>query len=84
MAGASDIEYRAREAGGYLYIMAAKRQGSTVHVEFSGLPAGIQTGDVLFEAPRKVTVSDGEFTDWFAPHDVHVYRFKEAVGSSGQ
>ena len=84
LTGASDIEYRAREAGGYLYILAAKRQGSTVHVKFSGLPAGIQTGDVLFEAPRKVTVSEGGFTDWFAPHDVHVYRFKETEGTSGQ
>lgn len=77
LTGASDIEYRVREAGGYLYILAAKRQGATVHVKFSGLPPGIHTGNVLFEAPRKVTVANGNFTDWFAPHDVHVYRFKE-------
>lgn len=82
--GASDVEYRAREAGGYLYILASKRQGKTVHVKFSGLPQGIQTGDVLFEEPRKVTVSEGEFTDWFAPHDVHIYRFKEPDGGSEQ
>ncbi|MHB8654833.1 MAG: hypothetical protein ACYDA9_13245 [Terriglobia bacterium] len=75
--GASDIEYLAREAGGYLYVLAAKRQGSTVKVEFSGLPAGIGEGEVLYEAPRKVAVTGGKFTDWFAPHDVHVYRFKE-------
>ena len=24
---------------------------------------------------RSVTVSDNAFRDWFAPHDVHVYRF---------
>jgi hypothetical protein len=84
LTGASDVEYRAREAGGYLYILAAKRQGTTVHVKFSGLPAGIQTGDVLFEAPRKVTVSNREFMDWFAPHDVHVYRFKEDGRGSEQ
>ena len=32
-------------------------------------------GDVLFESPRKVTAKDGEFSDWFAPYDVHVYKF---------
>ncbi len=84
LSGASDIEYRAREADGYLYILAAKRQGATVHVRFSGLPSDVGSGDVLFEEPRKVTVSDGEFTDWFAPHDVHIYRFKEAGRSSEQ
>ena len=24
---------------------------------------------------RSVAVADGGFRDWFAPHDVHVYRF---------
>jgi hypothetical protein len=75
--GSKDIEYLAREADGYLYILAAKRQGDTVQVQFSGLPKGISEGEVLYEPPRTVAVSNGEFTDWFAPHDVHVYRFKE-------
>jgi hypothetical protein len=48
----------------------------------------ITTGEVLHEyvqsplppgdgiqVPRRVTVSGGAFTDWFAPHDAHVYRF---------
>ena len=49
----------------------------------------ITTGEVLFEyvqqplpppvngsqKPRPVTVRDGSFRDWFAPHDAHVYRF---------
>lgn len=74
--GANDIEYLVRETGGYLYILAAKRQGATVQVQFSGLPAGIQSGEVLYEEPRKLAVSGGQFSDWFAPHDVHVYRFK--------
>jgi hypothetical protein len=30
---------------------------------------------VLFESPRTVTLKDGSWTDWFAPFDVHVYRF---------
>jgi hypothetical protein len=74
--GSKDVEYLAREADGYLYILAAKRQGDTVQVQFSGLPKGISEGEVLYEPPRTVSVSNGEFTDWFAPHDVHVYRFK--------
>jgi hypothetical protein len=50
----------------------------------------IRRGEVLFEhvqhppplprlsgsqIPRPVTVTNGGFTDWFAPYDVHVYRF---------
>jgi hypothetical protein len=31
---------------------------------------------VFFEDPRRVTLRAGAFTDWFAPFDVHVYRFK--------
>jgi len=76
LAGSHTVEYLAREAGGYLYILAAKRQGATTKVEFKGLPSGITTGKVLYEPPRTVTVANGTFTDWFAPHDVHVYRFK--------
>jgi hypothetical protein len=76
LAGSKDVEFLAREASGYLYIMAAKRQGDTTRVEFTGLPKGISTGEVLFEPPRSVAVAGGKFTDWFAPHDVHVYRFK--------
>lgn len=70
------VEFLVREAGGYLYILAAKRQGATVKVQFSGLPPGIKVGKVLYEAPRTVSVTDGGFSDWFAPHDVHIYRFK--------
>ena len=31
-------------------------------------------GEVLFESPRRVKAADGQFTDWFAGNDVHVYR----------
>jgi hypothetical protein len=27
------------------------------------------------QAPRPIAVSKNGFQDWFAPHDVHVYRF---------
>lgn len=76
LTGADDVEYLVRKADGYLYILATKRQGATVKVTFRDLPAGIRTGKVLYEPPRRVSVENGKFSDWFAPHDVHVYRFK--------
>jgi hypothetical protein len=39
------------------------------------LPPPIQPGNQQF---RYVTVANGSFTDWFGPHDVHVYRFNLA------
>lgn len=74
--GGSALEYTVRETGDYIYILAAKREGATVQVNFSGLPDGITLGDVLYEAPRHVDVANGKFTDWFGPDEVHVYRFR--------
>ena len=76
VSGADGMEFCAREANGELFLLACRRQGETKQVEFSGLPASIGSGDVLYEAPRTVEVKHGKFTDWFAPFDVHVYRFK--------
>ncbi len=76
--GETGLEFTVREAGNYIYILAAKREGETLQYTFSGLPKGIKEGKVLFESPRHVRVEDGRFTDWFAPHDVHVYRFLRA------
>jgi len=73
--GADDIEVLVRAAGRHLFVLAAKREGSTVEVRISGVPSTVRQGDVLFEAPRSVRVSDGSFTDWFGPNEVHVYRF---------
>jgi hypothetical protein len=73
--GASDIEYRVRETAESIYILAAKREGSTVQVKFTGLPATVSSATVLDEEPRKVTATAGAFTDWFGPNEVHVYRF---------
>ena len=51
----------------------------------------MSSGEVLFEyvqhppplprlpgsqIPRPIAVTNGGFTDWFAPYDVHVYRFQ--------
>jgi hypothetical protein len=70
------LEYVVREDGRDLYLLAAKREGKTVEAEFTGLPEGITSGEVMFEAPRTVTVTNGAFKDWFGPFDVHVYRFR--------
>ena len=74
--GGSGLEFTVREAGDYLYILAAKREGETLQYTFTGLPHGITDGEVLFESPRHVKVEDGKFTDWFGPNEVHVYRFR--------
>lgn len=73
--GASDVEFRVREAGNQVYLLAAKREGSTVQVTFHGLPQDVSVGELLYESPRKVRAQDGRFTDWFGPNEVHVYRF---------
>ena len=30
---------------------------------------------VMYESPRRVEAKDGAFKDWFAPYEVHVYKF---------
>ena len=72
------IELCAREVGGELFILAAcKDPRKTEQVEITGLPKEITQGEVLFEEPRKVTAKDGTLKDWFAPWEVHVYKFKK-------
>jgi hypothetical protein len=73
----SAIETLARDPGdGSLYVLACKKEGPTLHVRFTGLPAEYQSpGQVVFEDPRTVEVKDGGFSDWFGPNEVHVYKF---------
>jgi hypothetical protein len=71
-----NVELCAREVGDELFILAAQREGETAQVTFTGLPAGEITADVLYEEPRTVSIANSQFTDWFAPNDVHVYRMK--------
>jgi len=70
------IEFCVREVGNDIFLLACKREGATVKAEFSGLPKDTSGGNVLFEEPRTVEIKSGKFTDWFAPFEVHVYRFK--------
>jgi len=74
-ASATGMEYCAREVGDDLFVLACKREGTTERVQFSGLPPWAGKGEVLYESPRTVLAANGGFTDWFAPFDVHVYRF---------
>jgi hypothetical protein len=89
-ASAQDVELVARRDAQFLYVIAVRRGGATSRVTFSGLPASIADGQVLFEYTqdplpppigagrqvfRTVGVSSGVFRDWFGPHDAHVYRF---------
>lgn len=70
------IEWCAREVGGDLYILALSREPQkTALIEFTGLPSAAAEGQVLYESPRKVAARQGAFKDWFAPYDVHVYKF---------
>jgi hypothetical protein len=86
----SGIELAVRRAGSSLYVIAVRRSGGVSRVKFTGLPAGVNGGEVLFEYEqrplpppivaghqvfRRVDVAGGSFSDWFALHDVHVYRF---------
>jgi hypothetical protein len=79
-ASARDVELVTREAGGFIYVIAARRGSATSRVGFSGLPRGLTGGEVLFEYNdqtfRTVSVANGGFRDWFAQHDARVYRFQ--------
>jgi hypothetical protein len=74
--GPEGIEFCVRQVGQNLFLLACKREGETIQVEFSGLPRSTAKGEVMYEAPRTVEAKDGKFKDWFAPFEVHVYRFK--------
>jgi hypothetical protein len=81
-ASAADIGLSAREAGGFLYVIAIRKSPTaTGRVRFTGLPAGVTRGTVLAHPggnpARQVTAAGGAFTDPspFAPHNARVYRF---------
>jgi hypothetical protein len=74
--GASGIEFTVREVGDEIFILACKREGETAQVTFHGLPAAMTSGDVVYEEPRKIELKNGQFTDWFGPEEVHVYRIR--------
>ncbi|MSU59921.1 MAG: hypothetical protein EXS35_17430 [Pedosphaera sp.] len=80
---APDLEFCVREVPGFIYILASKREGATTNVTFSGLPSWATNGEVLYEAPRTVSATGGQFTDTFAPFDVHVYRFAQTNVAPG-
>jgi hypothetical protein len=78
--GAAGVELVARRAGGYLYVIAVRRDNQTSTIGITGLPRSLRSGEVMFEYAngsfRDVTVQAGAFRDWMGPHDVRVYRFR--------
>ncbi|MGI8964842.1 MAG: immunoglobulin domain-containing protein, partial [Limisphaerales bacterium] len=72
-----DLEFSVREVPPYLYILSSKREGSITNVTFQGLPSWATNGEVLYEPGRVVNATNGQFSDSFAPFDVHVYRFSQ-------
>jgi hypothetical protein len=80
-ANAADVQLVARQAGKFAYLIVVRRSASANGaVKFTGLPAGIKFGAAMFEYDgkdfRTFRVTNGSFTDPFAPHDSRVYRFK--------
>jgi hypothetical protein len=79
---AADTAVSARQADGFLYVIAVRRS-PTAHgtVRFSGLPVGVTNGTVLAHGAgnpaRPVRAARGSFTDPspFEPHNARVYRF---------
>jgi hypothetical protein len=72
----ASIELCVREVDHDVYVLACSRDPQkTFETKFTGLPHEVGAGDVLYEAPRTVEAKDGAFSDWFAPYDVHVYKF---------
>jgi hypothetical protein len=82
----SGIEHCVREVGRDVVILACCRDPqNTAQVKFTGLPTELREGAVLYESPRTVIVKDGTFSDWFAPYEVHVYKFtRPPSNQSGQ
>jgi hypothetical protein len=83
-ANSADMKLSAREAGGFLYLIAVRRNpriNGPSHVQFKGLPAAITEGTVLGHGssnpPRNFSVESGAFTDLntFAPYNSRVYKF---------
>jgi hypothetical protein len=75
----SGLEFIVRESGDFIYVLAARREGETSEIKFTGLPKGIAEGSLLYEEPRTFQVKDGTFADWFGPHEVHLYRFRRPL-----
>jgi hypothetical protein len=73
------LEFVTREVGNDLFVLSCKSEGATAKVQFSGLPADLREGEVMFESPRRIEAKDGKFSDWFGPFEVHVYRFNREI-----
>ncbi len=72
----ANIEFCGREVGSDIFVLACVRGKEPEQVSFSGLPTTVTGGEVMFESRPAVQVKAGQFSDHFAPYEVHVYRFR--------
>jgi hypothetical protein len=71
-----------RQAGGSLWVVAARHGPGTATVQIGGVPLDGVTGEVYTEG-RSVPVTGGTITDTFSQWGVHVYRFPSSVAGLG-
>lgn len=75
------IDIMLKRVGNVTYLFAVSMRNAPSHGRFS-IP-GLRTGHVeaLWE-DRSISIADGGFSDAFKPYEVHIYRFKGAVGNN--
>jgi hypothetical protein len=78
-----EVEFIVRETSTDVFLIAVKRGGETLQVQFRFPGTSLRaTGRVLFEPPRTVAVGQAggasSFRDWFGPYEAHVYRIERA------
>lgn len=55
------------------WILSANTQFDPMEATISSLPSGIDKKLMVFGEDREVNVSNGQFTDYFKPYEVHIY-----------
>jgi len=71
-----DLMVRRRDGATYLFAVGMRNGPARGSFEVDGLPE-MATAEVLGES-RSIPVRGGKFQDAFKPHDVHLYRIREA------
>ena len=79
--GSTEVISRQGATSNDLWVIAARSGTGSQTVSISGLPSGVNSGDVYTEN-RSVSVSNGSFSDTFGQWDVHVYHFTTSGGTT--
>ena len=69
----SGVETLVKLHSGKPWILAVNSQFDPMQATFSSLPRGLGDQVEVFEEDRRLAVSDGQFTDFFRPYEVHIY-----------